>query len=165
MTNIETANDTMVFRCVNFRLGDEWYGQDIRHIQEVNRAQSITEVPGAPEYILGVINLRGSVIPVMDLRRRLGMPTVQLTKKSRVIVIEFEGSRLGLLVDSVHHVLDIPYGRISDPPESTITERNRFINGIGQIDDRFVFFINIERIFNEEFRKESMKAAEEVTIT
>jgi len=164
MTNDVNANDTKVFRCVNFRLGDEWYGQDITYIQEVNRVQGITEVPGAPEYILGVINLRGSVIPVMDLRRRLGMPTIALTKKSRVIVIEFRGSRLGLLVDSVHHVLDIPYGRISDPPESTITERNRFINGIGQLDERFVFFINIERIFDEEFRKDRAKTVEEATI-
>lgn len=153
MVNEESVNDSRVFRCVNFRLGEEWYGQDIRYIQEVNRVQNVTEVPGSPEYILGVINLRGNVIPVMNLRKRLGMETIPPTKKSRVIVVEFEDSQLGMLVDSVHHVLEIPYGQITDPPESAMTERNRFISGIGQMNERLVFFINIEKIFTEEARE------------
>ena len=107
-------------------------------------------MPGAPEYILGVINLRGSVIPVMNLRKRLGLPVVDVTKDSRVIVIEYQGSLLGMLVDSVHHVLEIPYNDISDTPESTITEKNIFISGIGKVEDKLVFLIDTEKIFAEE---------------
>ncbi|MBU8921032.1 MAG: chemotaxis protein CheW [Bacteroidales bacterium] len=150
MAEKENNNESRPFRCVNFRLGEECYGQDIGYIHEVNRVQNITEVPGAPEYILGVINLRGSVIPVMNLRKRLGLPAVDVTKDSRVIVIEYQGSLLGMLVDSVHHVLEIPYNDISDTPESTITEKNIFISGIGKVEEKLVFLIDTEKIFAEE---------------
>ncbi len=139
-----------LFRFISFNLGEEKYGQDIMYIHEVNRVQNITEVPGSPEYILGVVNLRGNVIPVMDLRRRLELPPKEMTKQSRIIVVEFNDSQLGLLVDSVHHVMEIASESILDPPEATMTERNKFIHGIGHVDDNLVFFLDIERIYNEE---------------
>ncbi|MBN1165063.1 MAG: purine-binding chemotaxis protein CheW [Candidatus Krumholzibacteriota bacterium] len=145
----ETKNPGYL-RFVSFYLDDEWYGQDIQYIQEVNKVQNIAEVPGSPEFILGVINLRGNVIPVMDIRARLGLPTKEITKKSRVIVVELDGSQLGLLVDGVHHVLEIPHDELSHPPDVAMTDRNKFIQGIGQVDDKLMFFIDIKKIFQEE---------------
>jgi purine-binding chemotaxis protein CheW len=136
------------FRFVNFQLNNEWYGQDIRYIHEVNRVRAITEMPGSPPYILGVINLRNQVIPVMDLRRRLGLPPKEATKETRVIVVEFADSLLGLMVDSVHHVLEITKDKVSPPPSTY--GANRFIGGIGQMNDKLIFFLDIEKIFSEE---------------
>jgi len=150
MADDSSAKSSGKIRFCNFLLNGEWYGQDIRYIHEVNRLRSITEMPGAPPYILGVINLRNQVIPVMDLRRRIGLPSAAFTKDSRVIVVEYEGSLLGILVDMVSQVLELPTSRITAPPASTVTGANRFISGIGQLDDRLVFFLDIERIFREE---------------
>ncbi|MBN2071771.1 MAG: purine-binding chemotaxis protein CheW [Candidatus Krumholzibacteriota bacterium] len=150
--NDENTEKKSILMCVNFKLGEEWYGQDISSIQEVNRVQEITDVPGSPEYILGVINIMGNVIPVMDLRKRLGLPDMAMTTKSRVIVVEHEESLLGLLVDSVHHVIEIPFNMISDTPETAVTKRNKFISGIGRLKDKLIFILDIGKIFDEEFK-------------
>ena len=152
MLEVEGLPDEKQFRFINFKLNDEWYGQGIQNIKEVNRVGIITEMPGSPPYILGVINLRGRVIPVMDLRLRLGLPSKEISKESRVIVVELNESIIGMLVDSVHQVLEIPVTSISEPPDAAATGRNRFIHGIGQMEDRLVFFIDVERIIEEEDR-------------
>jgi len=92
MKNYDMIEKNVDLMCVNFMLGDELYGQDISFIQEVNRVQEITDVPGSPEYIIGVINRMGNVIPVMDLRKRLGLADLNVTSKSRIIVVEFKES-------------------------------------------------------------------------
>jgi len=135
------------FKFVSFLLNGEWYGEDIRYIQEVNRLQEITEIPGLPDYILGVINLRGKIIPIMDMRRRLGMPPVAPSEKSRILVASYGGSVLGLLVDSVHQVMEMPLSMISPPPSSV--SRNRYIYGIGRFEDKLIFLLDIERIFED----------------
>jgi len=150
MKNYDMIEKNVDLMCVNFMLGDELYGQDISFIQEVNRVQEITDVPGSPEYIIGVINRMGNVIPVMDLRKRLGLADLNVTSKSRIIVVEFEESLLGLMVDSVHHVLEIPYDMISETPETAVTDRNKFISGIGRLKDELIFLLDIEKIFEEE---------------
>jgi len=150
MKNYELIEKNVDLMCVNFMLGDELYGQDISFIQEVNRVQEITDVPGSPEYIIGVINRMGNVIPVMDLRKRLGLADLNITSKSRIIVVEFKESLLGLMVDSVHHVLEIPYDMISETPETAVTDRNKFISGIGRLKDELIFLLDIEKIFEEE---------------
>jgi purine-binding chemotaxis protein CheW len=152
MIENESNQEVKNFRFVKFKLNNEWYGQDITYIHEVNKVQSITEIPASPDYIVGVMNLRGRVIPVMDLRRRLGMPLMEITKETRVIVTGLLGSVLGLMVDSVYQVSEISTSRISKPPETAVTERNKFIQGIGQMDDELVFFIDIESIFDEEIK-------------
>ncbi len=150
MLGEEWGQEDERLRFVNFSLAGELYGQDIRYIHEVNRGRNLTDIPGSPDYILGVINLRGDVIPVMDLRKRLGLPPKEMTKDSRIIVVEYEQSKLGLMVDSVHNVLEIPISLISKPPGKTMTDRNRFINGIGRLDNNMIFFIDIGHVFDEE---------------
>ncbi len=150
--SIDTAGNTDVLRFVGFKLGEELFGQDINYIHEVTRIQDITDVPGSPPYILGVMNLRGQVIPLMDLGLRLGCPRTEITDETRVIVVEYLESTLGLVVDSVFHVVEFPASSISDPPESSLTDRNRHLAGIGQVEDNLIFFIDIEKIFEEECR-------------
>lgn len=135
------------FKFVSFLLNGEWYGEDIRYIQEVNKLLEITEIPGLPEYILGVINLRGKIIPIMDMRRRLGMPPAEIGEKSRVLVASYGDSMVGLLVDSVHQVMEIALSSISPPPPSIA--KNRYISGIGKLEDKLIFFLDIEKIVED----------------
>jgi len=150
MIKEKQMNPEQALSIVSFKLGKEFYGQDIRYVSEVNRIEEVTEMPGSPEYIIGVINLRGNVIPVMDIRSRLGLKPIEFTKKSRAIVVEYENSQLGLAVDSVQYVNEISLKEINAPPEQAVTDRNRFLMGIGHIDNRLVFIIDISKIFAEE---------------
>ena len=135
------------YKLVSFLLGDEWYAEDIGCIQEVNRLQEITELPGLPEYILGVINLRGKIIPIMDLKKRLGMQQTEPDEKSRILVVSHRGSMIGVLVDSVHQVIELSSSMVSEPPATVAS--NRYIRGIGRVDDRLIFILDLRAIFDD----------------
>jgi len=135
---------------VCFNLGDELYGQDICHINEITRIDTVTEMPGSPEYIMGVTNLRGKVVPVMDIRQRLGLEPIRLSGKSRLIVVEHDLSSLGLAVDLVHYVNQVPTSEIQPPPEQAKSERNRFLDGIIFHEGELLYLIDVLRIYEAE---------------
>ncbi len=134
---------------VTFKLGNEEFGIPISQIQEIDRYSQVTRVPRAPEFVLGVTNLRGEVIPVIDTRRRFGIEVKQPDDRTRIIMVELAGTKTGLLVDSVSQVLNIAAQDIAPPPsaiESGID--NEFISGIGKVDNgkRMVVLLNVEKI-------------------
>src|ERR1700733_15092978 len=102
---------------VCFRLGDEEYGVDISGVQEINRMMPITRVPRAPAFMKGVVNLRGQLIAIIDLRLRFGMPPVEPTKSTRIVVVEIGHSRVGMIVDGVSEVLKLPVEHIEAAPQ------------------------------------------------
>ncbi|WP_243371840.1 chemotaxis protein CheW [Geotalea sp. SG265] len=130
---------------VTFRLGREEYGVDIGCVQEIIRASDITQVPGAPPHVRGVINLRGKIIPVVDLRTRLGMPGVEDTEEQRIIVVDMHNKRLGMLVDGVSQVLKIASSVIEEIPEEAISVDQNYIDGVGKLDGRLIIILDLNR--------------------
>ncbi len=141
-----------IVQLVTFSLGTEEFSIDILKVQEIIRPMDITRVPGAPGFIEGVINLRGKVIPVMDLRKRLGMPPQEETRDTRIVVVEVGGKTVGLKVDSVSEVLRLPTDRIEPPPTFDSVQDTDCIQGVGKLEDRLIILLDVEKVLGPEER-------------
>ncbi|HEU0265422.1 MAG TPA: chemotaxis protein CheW [Geobacterales bacterium] len=130
---------------VTFRLGREEYGVEIRHVQEIIRAGDITPVPGAPEHVRGVINLRGRIIPVIDLRRRFGLSATTHSEKNRIILVEVGEKRLGALVDSVQQVIRFSSTITEEVPEEVTSVERGYVTGIAKLAGRLVIILDLGR--------------------
>ena len=131
---------------VTCRVDREEYAIDILSVQEINRMVEITRVPKAPAFVEGVINLRGRIIPVLDLRRRFGLPEAEHTEGSRIVVVTVRGRVIGLIVDCVMEVLRIPKSRIEPPPSMGSTAGTEFTQGVGKMNDRLLTVLDLERL-------------------
>jgi purine-binding chemotaxis protein CheW len=133
---------------VVFEVAGESYGIDIGRIQEIIRRPEITPVPRAPECIEGVVNLRGRVIPVINMRNRFGMPSTEADRASRIVILEAEGQTIGAAVDAVAEVLRIPTS-IIEPPGATFTgARTAHLRGIAKLDERLIVLLSLERLID-----------------
>lgn len=131
---------------VVFKLGREEYGVSILQVQEIKRMTDITRVPHTPDYIKGVINLRGSVLPVVDLRKRLNLPPQENTDDTRIIIVKVEDIAVGMIVDSVTEVTAI-LGEHIESPNSVVGEiAANYISGVGKKDDRLLILLSLEDI-------------------
>ena len=131
---------------VVFELAGENYGIDISHVQEIIRRPAITTVPRAPEYVEGVVNLRGRVIPVISLRKRFGLSEAEADRASRIIVLEVSGNTVGAAVDAVTEVLRVPTSAV-EPPGATLTgPETAHLRGIAKLEERLVILLSLERI-------------------
>lgn len=137
---------------VTFFLNEEEYGVDILGVHEIKRMReiNITQVPRAPEFVEGVINLRGDVIPIIDLRTRFGMAKKEKDKETRIIVVYMNEKYIGFLVDRVNEVLTFGKEDIDDPPEEVIQIDSYFIEGIGKHDQRLVILLDTEKVLNSQ---------------
>lgn len=140
-------------QCLTFKLGEELFALDIGKVREVMDYSSITKVPQTPDYMRGVINLRGSVVPVLDLRIRFGMPQVELTVNTCVIIVEAEinGSAvvLGAMADAVQEVLDLEPDQIEHPPRIGLNLNTSYLRGMGKCGSQFVMILDIDKVFGE----------------
>lgn len=134
-----------VLQLVTFRLDQEEYGVDINSVQEIIRGGGITRVPGAPPHVSGVINLRGRIIPVVDLRRRFSRPEVEENEEQRIVVVELGEKRLGMLVDSVRQVIKFSASLVEEMPEEATTPEASYIRGMAKLDRRLVIILNLNR--------------------
>ncbi len=135
-----------VLQLVSFTLGREEFGIDILRVQEINKMSSVTRVPNAPSFIEGVINLRGKVIPIIDLRRRFGMVKVDHDKNTRIIVVETHNKTVGFIVDSVKEVLRVPTSVVDPPPPVVAGISSDYIEGVGKLNDRLLVLLNLDRV-------------------
>lgn len=135
-----------LLQLVSFKISSEEFGVDILCVQEINRMLQITKMPNTPEFIEGVINLRGRVIPVLDLRVKLGMQRIEHDKNTRIIVVELKGKTIGFIVDEVSEVLRIPKSITEAPPEMVGGIDSDFITSIGKLDDRLLILLDLEKI-------------------
>jgi len=135
---------------LTFTLGDEDFALDINKVREVLDYTNITKVPRMPTYLCGVINLRGNVVPVIDLRLKLGMPAIERTVDSCIVIVEInlegELTQMGALADSVKEVIDLDQQQIAPPPRLGAKIKNDFIRGMGTQDDRFLIILDIDKI-------------------
>ncbi|MGC2769934.1 MAG: chemotaxis protein CheW [Candidatus Acidiferrum sp.] len=147
---------------VGFRIGEETYGVQIGAVREIVRVPEITSVPNAPDMIEGVINLRGKIIPVMDLRKRFGSSAIQPDKKNRILVVDLENRLLGLIVSSASEVLKIPPSEI-EPPGAVFAEgESSYVTGVGKLKGRLVILLDIARLLRQPEYKKLEEAAEPV---
>lgn len=137
---------------LTFKLEDEVFALAVGQVREILDLSPITKIPRAAEFMRGVINVRGSVVPVVDLRRKLGIREVEATKDTRIVVMELnlegENTILGAMADSVHEVLELAPEQIEDPPKIGSRWRAEFIKGIGKREEEFIIILDIDRIFS-----------------
>jgi len=133
---------------VTFHLGGEEYAMEILGVQEIIRMVQPTRIPNTPEFMEGIINLRGQVVPVISLRRRFGMADRAFDKQTRIVVLETSGSTVGFVVDSVSEVLRIPASTVEPPPRMTRHGRE-FVAGIGKLEGRLLLMLDTEKLLDE----------------
>ena len=148
-----------LLQLVSFKIGDEEFGVDILSVQEINRMSQITKVPNTSDFIEGVINLRGRVIPVMDLRVKLGMPRKEHGKNTRIVVVELRGQTIGFIVDEVSEVLRISKDITEAPPEMVGGVNSDYITSIGKLEDRLLILLDLDKIVTTSELTKLKKAA------
>ncbi len=131
---------------VVLELAGEAYGVEIGRVQEIIRMQPITRVPNVPAFIEGVTNLRGRVIPVLDLRRRFGLAATPPTRQSRIVVAELGSHAVGLIVDGVSEVLRVPANAVEPPSALVTTAESTYLRGVAKLEDRLVLLLDLTRI-------------------
>lgn len=137
---------TGTMQLVSFRLGQEEYGIEITKVQEIILMGEITKVPQTPEYIKGLINLRSSVIPIVDLRLRFGLPSQEPTEETRIMVVNVTGKTIGIIVDAVSEVLRISGEQISPPPPTVAGLGRDYLTGLVKLGNRLLILLDIDRI-------------------
>ncbi|HAH71224.1 MAG TPA: chemotaxis protein CheW [Succinivibrionaceae bacterium] len=161
MTNAENSNrsglaetakksEGELKRWVTFRLGQELYGVNVMQVREVLRYTDIAPVPGAPSYVLGIINLRGNVVTVMDTRMRFGLPSAEVTDNTRIMIIESDNHVVGILVDSVAEVVDLNTNDIDDTPNVGTEDSAKFISGVCNRDEDLLILIDLTKLLSDQ---------------
>ncbi|MBW1688988.1 MAG: chemotaxis protein CheW [Deltaproteobacteria bacterium] len=141
-----------------FFLSKEEYGVDVRLVQEIIRVTDITQVPRAPEFIKGVINLRGRIIPVVDLKRKLGLGEVVTSRQIRIVVVEVRDRLIGLLVDGASQVLKLPVSSIEPAPEEVVAVDEHHIRGVAKLEARLIILLDLHRVLAHELQEGSGQA-------
>ena len=134
---------------VGFKIGKETFGVPIGLVHEIVRVPEITAVPDAPDYIEGVINLRGKIVSIIDLRKRFGEKEINRNKKNRILVAEVEGKLVGLVVDAASEVLKMPAADIEDPPNVFEEGELNYVTGVGKLKDRLIILIELTKILQK----------------
>ena len=148
--NEVTTVDTQKDKYLTFHLAGEDYAIEIKYVTEIVGLQDITEVPDLADYIRGVINLRGKVIPVIDVRLRFLLQPKEYDSRTCIIIIHLLGTSVGLIVDEVSEVINIPSEQIDAPPKTMRGTKSRFIQGFGKIGNKVKMILNIDRFLNDE---------------
>lgn len=139
-----------VLQWVTFQLDKETYGINVMQVQEVLRYTEIASVPGAPDYVLGIINLRGNVVTVIDTRSRFGLPPAEVSDNSRIVIIEAEKQVIGIMVDSVAEVVYLRSSEIDAAPSVGTEESAKFIQGVSNRDGELLILVDLNKLLNDE---------------
>ncbi|MDH5601071.1 MAG: chemotaxis protein CheW [Gammaproteobacteria bacterium] len=150
MNDVVENNDDTIIQWVTFHLENEKYGIKVMQVQEVLRLTEIAPVPGAPHYVLGIINLRGNVVTVIDTRRRFGLPDAESDDETRIVIIEADNNVVGILVDSVAEVVDLKSSEIETAPNVGNDESSKYIQGVSSRDDELLILVDVNKLLSDE---------------
>ncbi len=145
-----TTESTGTRQMVSFHLGAEIYGVEITKVREIILMCEITEVPQTPHYVRGLINLRNTVIPVIDLRTRFGLPTMEQSQDSRILVIHIGQKMVGIVVDGVDEVLRISTDQIAPTPDTVVSMGNEYLNGLVKMENQILILLDIDKILGDD---------------
>lgn len=140
----------LVLQWVTFKLQEETYGINVMQVQEVLRYTDIAPVPGAPDYVMGIINLRGNVVTVIDTRARFGLPPSEVTDNSRIVIIESERQVIGIMVDSVAEVVYLKQSEIDTAPNVGTDEGAKFIQGVSNRDGELLILVDLNKLLSDD---------------
>ncbi len=153
--NVDSAAVEEEILVIAFALGNEEYGVEVQEVQEIIKLKDITRVPRAPDYIRGVINLRGNVVPIMDLRIRFGVGESEIHDDARIVIMQYEEIRFGIIVDAVSEVIHLKKSQIEPPPPLATQIGSEYIKGVGKVGGRLIILVDLKSAFNvEELLKE-----------
>lgn len=156
---MRTTKDLQV---VGFRIGEETFGVPIALVHEIVRVPGITAVPESPDCVEGVINLRGRIVPVIDLRKRFREPAIAAHKKNRILVVEAQGQHVGLMVDAASEVLKIPFSEVENPPDLFNEGEVNYVTGVGKLAGRLIILIDLGKILQRGELKRLSELQEQV---
>jgi purine-binding chemotaxis protein CheW len=139
-----------ILQLATFRLGEEEYAVEISTVQEINRMTEITKVPNSPPYIEGVLNLRGKIIPAVNLRKKFGLSEKDFDRHTRIMVVDIMETMVGLIVDAVSEVIRILAETLEPAPAMTTGVNSKYIKGIGKINDRLIILLDLDKLFTGE---------------
>jgi len=152
---VEEATVADVLQLVSFNLGTEEFGVDIGMVQEIVRMPEITRVPRTPEFVEGVVNLRGKIIPVVDLRKRFRLPVTENTKSTRIIIVTMNGRTVGMIVDGVSEVRRISADSVEPTPEMVASAIDAaYLKGIAKLEGRLLILLDLNLVLNQEEQKQ-----------
>jgi len=144
-------------KVIIFKLKSEEYGVDVKQVKSIERMEHITRVPNTPPFVKGVINLRGVVIPIIDLRSRFGFDQKEYGEATRIIIVNVEEMEVGLIVDAANDVIDIPLSAIEPPPKVVGGVESVYLRGVAKLKTRLLILLNLDRILNPEEVKQLEK--------
>ena len=147
---VESSSNDPIIQWVTFRLDNEKYGIKVMQVQEVLRMTEIAPVPGAPDYVLGIINLRGNVVTVMDTRKRFGLMEAEPDDATRIVIIEAGSQVVGILVDSVAEVVDLRASEIETAPNVGNDESSKYIQGVCSRDNELLILVDVDKLLTDE---------------
>ncbi|KKM12437.1 chemotaxis protein CheW [Clostridiales bacterium PH28_bin88] len=156
---INTSADEQL---VVFQLAGETYGIDISSVHEIIRMQTITEVPRTPDFVEGVINLRGKIVPVIDLHKRFGLPVGEETQNSRIMVVEVNGVTVGMIVDSVSEVLRLPVANIEPPPPMLSSVDVAYLRGVGKWQEQLIILLDLDKVLYDHEQRQLLAKSQEL---
>ena len=154
MAEMELKQDDPVLQWVTFQLEDETYGVDVMVVREVLKYQDIAPVPGAPDYVMGIINIRGTVISVINTRLRFGLPEKEPEENTRIVILEIGKHIIGIVVDSVAEVVYMKRSEIESAPQVNKDDSARFIQGVCHRDDNLIILVELDKLLSEEELRE-----------
>lgn len=153
-SDLYDEEDTQKDKYLTFHLAGEDYGIEIAFVTEIIGIQKITEVPDMPQFIKGVINLRGKVIPVMDVRLKFNLDEKEYNERTCIVVVDISDTSIGLVVDEVSEVVDIPETQVEPPPQTGTGTSSRYLKGMGKLDDEVKILLNVDKLlYDEELEK------------
>ncbi|HHW38902.1 MAG TPA: chemotaxis protein CheW [Bacillales bacterium] len=141
-------------KVIVFQLKDEEYGIPVQQVQAIERMMYITRVPKVAKFVKGVMNLRGVVTPIIDLRKRFGIEEIAYTESTRIIIVGVGDMEVGLIVDAANDVIDIPEGAIEPPPEVVGTVEVEYLNGVAKLDKRLLILLNLDKVLISDGNKD-----------
>ncbi len=142
---------------VTFKIKSEEYGVDIQNVQEITDIESITQIPNAPEYVMGIVNIRGVIIPIIDLKRRLSFYNEDSENKGRIIVINIKGKQVGFMIDDASRVLTLDDEDIDLPPIMTEAQKESYVTGIAKVEGMLILILDLAGMFSDDELEEVLK--------
>lgn len=155
MSNVESLEivENKILQLVTFRIGDDEFGFDIFKVKEINKMLNITQIPNSHSSVKGVVNLRGSVIPIVSLREKLNFTDKNDTSNTRIIVVEYKNKNIGFIVDEVNEVLRIESSIIEQAPEMTTNVESAYISGVAKLENRLLILLDLNKILMQKEKK------------
>lgn len=150
MNEVAENKDDSIVQWVTFYLDNEKYGIKVMQVQEVLRMTEIAPVPGAPDYVIGIINLRGNVVTVIDTRRRFGLMDAEASDETRIVIVEADNNVVGILVDSVAAVVDLRESEVETAPNVGNDESSKYIQGVSSQGDELLILVDVNKLLSDE---------------